>query len=57
MAKLPPPIQLLILMFAGWVNREQQAIIDYLKEENAVLLEQMGGRRLRFTDDHHGLAA
>ena len=31
MAKLPPPIQLLILMFAGWVNREQQAIIDYLK--------------------------
>ena len=51
MDKLPPPIQLLILMFAGWVNREQQAVIDYLREENAVLLEQMGGRRLRFTDD------
>ncbi len=38
-------------MFAGWVNREQQAVIDYLKEENGVLLEQMGGRRLRFADD------
>ena len=57
MDKLPPPIQLLILMFAGWVNREQQAVIDYLREENGVLREQMGGRRLRFTDDHHGLAA
>ncbi len=38
-------------MLAGWVNREQQAVIDYLREENTVLREQMGGRRLRFTDD------
>ena len=57
MDKLSPPLRLLILMFAGWVNREQQAVIDYLREENAVLREQMGGRRLRLNDDHHGLAA
>ncbi len=38
-------------MFAGWVNREQQAVIDYLKEENAILRGQMGGRRLRLNDD------
>ncbi len=28
------------------------AAIDYLREENRVLREQLGGRRIRFTDDH-----
>ena len=51
MDKLSPPLRLLILMFAGWINREQQAVIDYLREENAVLRDQMGGRRLRLSDD------
>ncbi len=37
--------------FAGWVNRSQQDAIEYLKEENRVLREQLGARRLRFTDD------
>jgi len=26
-------------------------IIDYLREENRVLREQLGGRRMRFNDD------
>jgi hypothetical protein len=26
-------------------------LIDYLREENRVLREQVGGKRLRFTDD------
>lgn len=39
-----------LLVVAGWVIREQQAVIDYLCEENAVLREQLGGNRLRFTD-------
>ena len=52
MDKLSPPIRFLLLTLAGWVNREQQAVIDYLREENAVLREQMGGRRLRLNDDH-----
>jgi putative transposase len=34
-----------------WVNRRQLAVIDYLKEENRILREQMQGRLLRFTDD------
>ena len=38
------------MAFAGWVNRFQQDAIEYLKEENRVLREQLGGRRLRFTD-------
>jgi transposase InsO family protein len=45
------PLQFLLLLFAGWVNRRQLEIIDYLKEENRVLREQLCGRRLRLTDD------
>jgi transposase-like protein len=33
------------------MNRKQQHAIDYLREENRVLREQLGTRRLRFTDD------
>jgi putative transposase len=51
-AMSPPlrPVQMLLLMFAGWVNRHQLDVIEYLQEENRVLKERMGGRRLRFTD-------
>ena len=45
------PLQFLLLLFAGWVNRRQHAVIDYLREENRVLREQLGKGRLRFTDD------
>ena len=45
------PLQFLLMTFAGWVNRRQQAMIDYLKEENLVLRQQLGGGRLRFTDE------
>jgi putative transposase len=43
-------LQFLMLIFAGWVNRSQQDVIEYLQEENRVLREQLGGRRLLFTD-------
>src|SRR5215472_12065137 len=36
---------------AGWMNQQQQFAIDYLREENRVLKEQLGGRRLRLNDD------
>ena len=51
MTSMPPALQFLLLTFAGWVNRRQQKVIDYLLEENRVLREQHGGRRLRLTDD------
>ena len=38
------------MMFAGWVNRHQLDVIEYLQEENRVLKERFGGTRLRFTD-------
>ncbi len=36
----------LLFALAGWINRQQQAAIDYLREENRVLREQLGGQRL-----------
>ncbi len=40
-----------MLMFAGWINRRQQAVIVYQREETRVLREMLGGKRLRFTDE------
>jgi putative transposase len=52
------PLQFLMLVFAGWVNRHQQDVIEYRQEENRALREQLGGKRLRFTDrQRHRLAA
>ena len=45
------PLQFLLMTFAGWVNRRQLAMIDYLKAENLVLRHQLDGRKPRFTDD------
>ena len=36
---------------AGWMNQQQQLALDYLREENRVLKEQLGGSRLRLSDD------
>jgi len=44
------PLQFLILTIAGWISRKQQDVIDYLQEENRILREQVGDRRLQFTD-------
>ncbi len=43
------PLHLIFLMFAGWVNRRQLEVIEYLQEENRLLKERLGGGRLRFT--------
>jgi hypothetical protein len=51
MAPVPPPLAFFLLLFSGWVNRHQQAVIDYLLEENRVLRAVNGSRRLRLTDD------
>ena len=33
------------------MNQRQSSLIDYLREENGVLREQLGGKRLDFNDD------
>ena len=45
------PWQLLLVALAGWLNCQQQDIIDYLALENRILKRQLRGRRLRLTDD------
>ena len=44
-------VQFLLLVLAGWVNRQQQEVIDYLREENRVLGAGLRGKRLRLSDD------
>jgi hypothetical protein len=45
------PFQLIVIALAGWMNHRQQNVIEYLREENRVLREQLGNRRLGFNDD------
>jgi len=51
MTHILDPFRFLLIAFSGWMNDRQQLLIDYLREENRVLREQLGGKRLRFTDD------
>jgi putative transposase len=44
------PLQTILLMRAGRVNRRQLQAIEYLEAENRVLREGLGGRGIRFTD-------
>ena len=34
MAPVPPPLAFVLLLFSGWVNRNQEAVMDDLLEEN-----------------------
>jgi transposase InsO family protein len=43
-------LQFLVSILAGWVNRSQQDVIEYLQAENQVLREQLGDGRLLFND-------
>jgi putative transposase len=45
------PFRFILIALAGWMNQRQLQTIDYLREENRVLREQLGGRRLRLNDD------
>jgi hypothetical protein len=54
MNEMPPvldPFRFVLIAVAGWMNQQQLLRIGYLREENRVLREQLGGRRLRLTDD------
>ena len=51
MEKALNPFHVVVIALAGWMNQRQQDVIKYLREENRVLREQFGERRLRFTDD------
>src|SRR6185503_4252473 len=43
------PFRLVLITVAGWMNQRQLQMIDYLRQENRVLREQLGRRRLPST--------
>ena len=51
MLKSLDPFRFVLIAVAGWMNQRQLQVIDYLREENRVLREQLGGRRLRLSDN------
>ena len=46
---MPEYLRFIMLLAAGWINNDQQKIIDFLIEEIRVYREHFKGRRLRFT--------
>ncbi len=51
MPRVLDPFRFVLIAVAGWMNQRQLQMIDYLREENRVLREQLGDRRLRLNDD------
>jgi len=51
MPRVLDPFRFVLVAVGGWMNQHQLQIIDYLREENRVLREQLSGRRVRFNDD------
>ena len=51
MQQVLDPFRFILIVLAGWINQQQQDINDYLKEENRVLREQLGNKRLRLNDE------
>ena len=45
------PWQLYFVILAGWINRQQQQVIEYLRTENQVLKEKLGPTRILLNDD------
>jgi putative transposase len=45
------PLHLLVTLLVGWLQHEQHAVIQYLREENRVLKARLRNQRARFTDD------
>lgn len=48
---VPQPWHLLVLILANRLNRQQQAVVDYLLAENQVLKEIHGKKRVLLSDD------
>ena len=44
------PMVMLLAMLAGWINRQQTDVIDYLKAENQILREKLGKKRILLDD-------
>ena len=45
------PLEFLLICIAGWMNQQDRWSNEYLREENRILREQLGKKRIRLTDD------
>ena len=45
------PWHLMLMVLAGWINRQQQEVIEYLRTENQALKEKLGKKRILLNDD------
>jgi putative transposase len=46
------PWQLLLVILAGWVNQQQQQIIEFQRTGIDVRKEKLGKKRILLNDDH-----
>src|ERR1700686_492686 len=51
MPRVLDPFRFVLIAVAGWMNQHQLQIIDYLREENRVFREQLGGGRVLLNDN------
>lgn len=51
MPAMMTPLTFLLALLASWVNRQQLAVIEYLQEENRILREKLGTKRILLNDD------
>jgi hypothetical protein len=57
MGSVPPLLSFLLMIAAGWVNRQQLIVIEFLQAENQLLKGRLRGKRIRFTDAERALLA
>ncbi|HIG30706.1 MAG TPA: hypothetical protein EYQ50_24060 [Verrucomicrobiales bacterium] len=44
-------LKFVLVRLAGWMNQNQQWVIEYLQEEVRLLKELQGKKRMRFSDE------
>jgi hypothetical protein len=45
------PLRFVLIGLAGWINKQQRDVIDYLQEENRVLRDHLAAKRLVLSDE------
>jgi hypothetical protein len=51
MSFIMQPWHLLVLILAGWINRHQQAVIEFQGTQIQVLMKKLGRKRILLNDD------
>lgn len=57
MGSVPPLLSFLLMVAAGWVNRHQLIVIEFLQAENQLLKQRLRGKHIRFSDAERALLA